>query len=154
MCGNGGVDTVWCKIWEKWGKSIVLVNSVSTLHIDWLPVPPLLLLSSPPPTPSFHQMIITITITVIDMIMNEYKSDGHPASIIARTRFSVWGWKDPLSRDLILLPQNKSVPNQSCLSFYLSSSFSWKLSYYHHHSPSQTTWQFSRTWPWSFRWWR
>ena len=55
--------------------------------------------TSQPPTPSFHQMMITVTITVIDMIMNECKSDGHPGSSVARTRFSVWAVKGPLSWD-------------------------------------------------------
>ena len=71
----------------KCGKSVW--SWASTLHIDWLAVPP-------PPTPSFHQMVITITITMIDMIMNECKSDCHCRIIISRSRFSFRGWKDLL----------------------------------------------------------
>ena len=96
MCGNG-VDTVWCKIWEKAGASIVQLSSTEWAHYILIGYHSLLLLLLllllPPPTPYFHQMIITII--VIDMIMNEYKSDGHPRSMVARTRFWVWWWKDP-----------------------------------------------------------
>ena len=81
------VDTVWCKIWEK-------QEDCEQYTTYWLAGR-----TSQPPTPSFHQMMITVTITVIDMIMNECKSDGHPGSSVARTRFAVWAVKGPLSWD-------------------------------------------------------